>query len=124
MRVEVLFLELLLLLSAIYTTGVDANRSPSLGLNSSNLQLNGIAFGAIPAFKERYYPNTPSEINAKLPRPISIVSFPLLWFGFFPSPPYLYGSSWKDTALNRDIFSFLLLYRWVTMLSLIEMQKD
>ncbi|KAA1109603.1 hypothetical protein PGTUg99_025701 [Puccinia graminis f. sp. tritici] len=73
MRVEVLFLEVLLLLSAIYTTGVDANRSPSLGLNSSNLQLNGIAFGAIPAFKERYYPNTPSQINAKLPRPISIM---------------------------------------------------
>jgi len=53
--------------------GVDGNRSPNLGLNSSNMQINGIFFGAIPAFREPSYPNTPFQINAKLPRPIAIM---------------------------------------------------
>ncbi|PLW10743.1 hypothetical protein PCANC_12334 [Puccinia coronata f. sp. avenae] len=73
MRVPVLFFEVAVLLAASYITRVDGYRSPNLGLNSSNLQLNGIAFGAIPAFKEPSNPNTPAQINAKLPRPISIM---------------------------------------------------
>ncbi|KAH9458150.1 hypothetical protein MJO28_005213 [Puccinia striiformis f. sp. tritici] len=73
MRFQVSLFEASLLLSAIYTTGVEADRSSDLGLNPSNLRLNGIAFGAIPAFKERSNPNTPLEINSKLPRPISIM---------------------------------------------------
>lgn len=48
-------------------------KSSNLGLNSSNLNLHGIAFGAIPAFKEPVHPNTPSQINSKLPLPISIM---------------------------------------------------
>ncbi|MBW0470938.1 hypothetical protein O181_010653 [Austropuccinia psidii MF-1] len=45
----------------------------TLGLNSDNLNFQGIAFGAIPAFKEPIHPNTPAQINSKLPRPISIM---------------------------------------------------
>ncbi|KAG0140964.1 hypothetical protein CROQUDRAFT_664468 [Cronartium quercuum f. sp. fusiforme G11] len=45
----------------------------SLGLDPSNLYKNGIAFGALPAFKEPLKPNTPDLINAKLPRPMSIM---------------------------------------------------
>ncbi|KNZ58606.1 hypothetical protein VP01_1899g3 [Puccinia sorghi] len=72
-RAQASFFEATLLIAAAYMAGVDANRSPNLGLNSSNMRLDGIFFGAIPAFKEPSYPNTPFQINAKLPRPISIM---------------------------------------------------
>ncbi|KAH9813266.1 glycoside hydrolase superfamily [Melampsora americana] len=53
-----------------YTT---SKLDSSLGLNPSNLHRNGIAFGALPGFKEPIKPNTPEQINSKLSRPISIM---------------------------------------------------
>lgn len=85
MRVRIVFLSASFLLSNIYISGFQASalrsggkehlnqRSSDLGLNCSNLNLHGIAFGAIPAFKEPNHPNTPFQINAQLPRPISIM---------------------------------------------------
>lgn len=45
----------------------------SLGLRSSNLHVNRIAVGFVPAFNEKKSPNSPADINAKLPKPMSIV---------------------------------------------------
>jgi hypothetical protein len=103
MRVPALFFEVAVLLAASYITRVDGYRSPNLGLNSSNLQLNGIAFGAIPAFKEPSNPNTPAQINAKLPRPISIVSVFTLIYQFFGFIIYPHQSCYS-LSKKKDCF--------------------
>lgn len=58
----------------------------SLGLRESNLHVNNIAVGFVPAFNEKTSPNTPEQINAKLPKPMSIVSRSPFVFVFQSSP--------------------------------------
>lgn len=44
-----------------------------LGLNSSNLNYGGLAIGFLPGLEEKFSPNTPQEIEALLPAPMSIM---------------------------------------------------
>lgn len=44
-----------------------------MGLSPLNLQRNGISIGFLPALGESVAPNTPKEINAKLPAPMAIM---------------------------------------------------
>ncbi|EGF99357.1 uncharacterized protein MELLADRAFT_112808 [Melampsora larici-populina 98AG31] len=44
-----------------------------MGLSPSNLKRNGISIGFLPALGESVAPNTPNEINAKLPAPMAIM---------------------------------------------------
>ncbi|KAH9812121.1 glycoside hydrolase superfamily [Melampsora americana] len=44
-----------------------------MGLCPLNLQRNGISIGFLPALGESVAPNTPKEINAKLPAPMAIM---------------------------------------------------
>ncbi|EGG09617.1 uncharacterized protein MELLADRAFT_104064 [Melampsora larici-populina 98AG31] len=50
------------------------NPNPTLGLNPHNLHKNGVAIGFLPGFGEPISPNSPSQINGKLPAPMAIVS--------------------------------------------------
>ncbi|KAG0140966.1 hypothetical protein CROQUDRAFT_664478 [Cronartium quercuum f. sp. fusiforme G11] len=47
--------------------------SKNLGLNPSNLRLNEISIGFLPALGELIAPNTPQQINTKLPAPMAIM---------------------------------------------------
>lgn len=49
-------------------------RDPSLGLGvGNNLHKSGIFLGFIPGFGEQVDPNTPQDIQARLPRPMAMV---------------------------------------------------
>jgi hypothetical protein len=57
-----------------------------MGLSPLNLQRNGISIGFLPALGESVAPNTPKEINAKLPAPMAIVRAS----SFYSTIHYLY----------------------------------
>nr|AGT80101.1 putative secreted protein [Hemileia vastatrix] len=56
------------LLSLVFITQANSE----LGLSPSNLCHNGISIGFIPDFDSEFTPNTPSDINQKLPQPMAI----------------------------------------------------
>jgi hypothetical protein len=49
-------------------------RSINTGLSSTNLNVNGIAVGFLPALSEPIQPNTPLDINRRIGAPMSVVS--------------------------------------------------
>lgn len=109
-----------ILLFDLYSQALD----PSLGLNPSNLNRNGIAFGALPAFKEPLEPNTPDHINAQLHRPISVVSHTShssllslsihssLFFQLhsFDSYPLTFKHSLTTFSLSLSFFRWVIIY--------------
>ncbi|MBW0470518.1 hypothetical protein O181_010233 [Austropuccinia psidii MF-1] len=65
---------LLSFLVGVYPKNINKARklNENLGLNPSNLHKSGIAVGFLPGFGEALAPNTPQEINSKLPAPMAI----------------------------------------------------